>query len=368
MLQRLYAHNYRCLVNFDLSLNGLSSVLLVGRNGVGKSTIKNVLRVLQQIARGQNRVKELVGVADFAFGGLELPMRFEIEVALKQRLYKYELALELPQDFRELRVLEEKLSVDEETVYSREKAQVVQPRDKKEFAEFSVDWHLIALPVIQERSEQDPLHVFKHWLARMIILAPIPSNITGISNGETLEPEEDGTNFGEWFSGLLARYPAAYKEVDKYLQEVIPDLSDVQNELVAKESKSMIVRFEKDSSILTLDFDQLSDGEKCFFVCATVLAANKYYGPVFCFWDEPDNYLSLSEVGHMIVSLRRSFNGQGFLLVASHNEEAIRRFSPENTFVLDRKSHLEPTIKRLLEETQYRGDVIGRMIVGDVVL
>ncbi len=141
MLQRLYAHNYRCLVNFDLSLNGLSSALLVGRNGVGKSTIKNVLRVLQQIARGQNRVKELVGVADFAFGGLELPMRFEIEVALKQRLYKYELALELPQDFRELRVLEEKLSVDEETVYSREKAQVVQPRDKKEFAEFSVDWH-----------------------------------------------------------------------------------------------------------------------------------------------------------------------------------------------------------------------------------
>jgi hypothetical protein len=54
----------------------------------------------------------------------------------------------------------------------------------------------------------------------MVILAPIPSLMTGESSGETLEPERDGSNFGEWFSGLLRSYPAAYTQVDRYLREV----------------------------------------------------------------------------------------------------------------------------------------------------
>lgn len=131
----------------------------------------------------------------------------------------------------------------------------------------------------------------------MVILAPIPSLMTGESNGETLAPERDASNFGEWFSGLLSRYPAAYTQIDKYLREVMPDLQDFMNEKIGKDAKNMMVRFEADRANLTVDFDALSDGEKCFFLCAVVLAANKYYGPIFCFWDEPDNYISLSEVG-----------------------------------------------------------------------
>ncbi len=112
----------------------------------------------------------------------------------------------------------------------------------------------------------------------------------------------------------------------------------------------MIVRFEENSAKLSVYFKDLSDGEKCFFLGAVVLAANKSYGPILCFWDEPDNYLSLSEVGHFVISLRRSFKNGGQILVTSHNSEAIRQFSDENTFVLDRKSHLEPTIIRLLSD------------------
>ncbi len=86
---------------------------------------------------------------------------------------------------------------------------------------------------------------------------------------------------------------------------------------------------------MNVNFQDLSDGEKCFFLCAVVLATNKYR-PLFCFWDEPDNYLSISEVGHFITSLRRSFKNKngGQILVTSHNPEAIRKFSNENTFVL----------------------------------
>lgn len=367
MLQRLYVHNFRCLENFELSLKATSSALLIGKNGSGKSTIASVLELLQNIGRGVNRMGQLIHPKDFAAGRSNVPIRFEIEVLLEDKLYKYTLALELPENFRELRVSEEELLVSGELIYSREEAQVdLASRN----AQFLVDSHLVALPVIQEPS----IDIFKTWLARMIILAPIPALMSGESHGETLEPKRDGSNFGEWFSGLLSRYPAAYTQADKYLRQVMPDIQDFLNEPMGKETKSMVVRFAVEPMMvnfstkanLSVDFKDLSDGEKCFFLCAVVLAANQYYGPLFCFWDEPDNYLSLSEVGHFVMALRRSFRSQGQFLATSHNQEAIRKFSDENTFVLERKSHLEPTVIRPLSEIDYSGDLIDTLIMGDI--
>jgi ABC-type Mn2+/Zn2+ transport system ATPase subunit len=369
MIQRLYVNNFRCLENFELTVKDLPSALLIGKNGVGKSTVSQVLEIFQFISRGVNRVGDLVKPNDFAWGRSDVPIRFEIEVLLEMKLYKYVLALELPEKFKELRVFEEQLIVSGNPVYSRNEAQITLYRGlENDEARFRLDWHLVALPVIQEQSETDPLRVFKTWLARMIILAPIPSLMTGVSNGEKLAPERDGSNIGEWFSGLLSRYPAAYTLIDKYLREVMPDIQDFLNELIGKDAKSMIVRFEANKANLSVDFKDLSDGEKCFFLCAVVLAANKTYGPLFCFWDEPDNYLSLSEVGHFLTSLRRSFQGSSQILVTSHNPEAIRKFSNENTFVLDRKSHLEPTLVRLLSDIPVTGDLINALICGDIEL
>src|SRR5206468_9035833 len=101
----------------------------------------------------------------------------------------------------------------------------------------------------------------------------------------------------------------------------------------------------------------------CFMICAVTLAANAAYGPVLCFWDEPDNYLALSEVGHFVVALRKGFqSGGGQFITTSHHPEAIRRFSEENTYVLLRKSHLEPTIVRPLSEIQLSGDLVSILV------
>ncbi|MFN9860087.1 MAG: AAA family ATPase [Pseudanabaena sp.] len=392
MIQRLYVHNFRCLENFELNLKDLPSSLLIGKNGAGKSTIAFALEVLQSIGRRINRVSQLIQAKDFNSSRSGVPIRFEIEVLLKEQLYKYILALELsPENFKEIRVFEEQLLVAGSPIYSREASQVklyannLQSQTSQDnrsanpfsnqfplasqlmASQFQVDWHLVALPLIQAQSETDPLYIFKSWLSRMVILAPIPSLMTGESSGETLEPKRDGSNFGEWFSGLLRRYPAAYTQVDRYLREVMPDIQDIQNEPIGKDAKSMVVQFEANNQTLSLDFKELSDGEKCFFLCAVVLAANKYYSP-FCFWDEPDNYLSLSEVGHFVTALRRSFKNSGQILVTSHNEEAIRKFSNENTFILDRKSHLEPTLIRLLSDIPINGDLVDTLIRGDIEL
>jgi predicted ATP-binding protein involved in virulence len=39
MMKRLYVHNFRCLENFPLEFGDRSSLLLLGGNGAGKTTV-----------------------------------------------------------------------------------------------------------------------------------------------------------------------------------------------------------------------------------------------------------------------------------------------------------------------------------------
>jgi predicted ATPase len=355
------------LENFELPIADRSSVLLIGKNGAGKTTVSLALEILQRIARGASRVADVVKPKDLTRGRAEVPMRFEIEVKLEGRTYEYFIAFEFPTGFKELRVFEEGLAADGKPVFTRELAQVRLATTKQEKeAKFLIDWYLAALPIIQERTTKDPLFIFKQWLARTVILRPIPSLITGNSERETLQPNPQGMDFGAWFSGLIASAPAAYGKLDAYLKQVMPDIKDIKNPAIGKDARSLEVQFSNELGSVTIPFADLSDGEKCFMICAMVLAANEAYGPLVCFWDEPDTHLALNEVGHFITTLRKAFQSGGQFIATSHDQEAIRRFSAENTLFLHRKSHLEPTIVRPLSEISVNGDLVGALIRGDV--
>ena len=370
VIRRFYVHNYRCLENFDLRMPGQSSVLLIGKNGSGKSTVGFALEILQRIARGANRVGDLVKPKDIAQGRTDVPIRFEIEVELESKTYEYSIAFEFPARFKELRVLEEMLVADGKPVYTRELAEVhlTKPLPEESEAKFFIDWHLVALPIIQEQSLKGPLSVFKRWLSRALILRPMPSLIKGESEQEqgTLEPNVQVTNFGAWFLGLLTERPSVYTKIDGYLKQVMPDFADIHNPEISKNYRSIVTQFANEQGSIAVNFEDLSDGEKCFMICGLVLAANEVSGSVLCFWDEPDNYLAVSEVGHFILALRKAFQDGGQFIATSHNEEAIRRFSDENTLYLYRKSHLEPTIMRPIRDLHVNGDLVGALIRDDL--
>jgi predicted ATPase len=367
VIRRFYINNFRCLENFELSVAGRSSTLLIGKNGVGKTAVSMALETLQMIARGTNRLRDLVQARDFTRGRTDVPMRIEIEVELDAKIYEYVLALEFPDGFKEVRVLEENLTVGGKPVYTRERAQVHLARTGPETeAKFLIDWHMVALPIVQEQSKADPLFVFKDWLVRMLILRPVPSLMRGDSDKERLQPKPTVADFGDWFSGLLAYAPAAYTRIDQYLKQVMPDLKDIKNPPVGSDSRRLIIQFANDLGSLHLRLEELSDGEKCFMICALVLASTDAYGPMFCFWDEPDNYLALDEVAHFVLALRKAFQSTGQFIATSHNREAISSFSDENILYLYRKSHLEPTVVRPISEMQVNGDLVSALARGDV--
>ncbi|MFN3345886.1 MAG: AAA family ATPase, partial [Chloroherpetonaceae bacterium] len=214
----------------------------------------------------------------------------------------------------------------------------------------------------------DPVQVFKTWLSRLTILSPIPDFIHGHSNGETLHLKKDGSNFAEWLEGLLGIYPAAYTSLDKTLKQVLPDFVDFQGVPTGGNSKKLVVQFARNTQSFRVDLEHLSSGEKCFFIWSAILAANAHMGGLFCFWDEVDNHLSLSEIGHFTVALRQSHQQQGQIILTTHSEAILRRFSHENTFYLARKSHLEPTIVRPLSEVYKGRNIVQDLILDDIEL
>jgi hypothetical protein len=231
-------------------------------------------------------------------------MRFEIEVELEGKSYEYVVAFEYPSGFKELRVLEEKVVVNGNPVYSRQIAQVQLAKEYHEKeVKFLIDWHLVALPIVQAQMN-DPLFVFKQWLARMLVLRPIPGLILGHSNQETLHPKPEVTDFGAWFSGLLAYAPAAYTQIDAYLKQVMPDLKDIKNPVIGKDSRSLVIQFSNNQASLSLAFD----GTPNYFPLATSASHcshDVYWRPSAGFdtmksYDSPD-YGSLSRFpGHWL--------------------------------------------------------------------
>ena len=175
------------------------------------------------------------------------------------------------------------------------------------------------------------------------------------------------TNFGDWLSGTLAKRPDSYSAIASYLQNALPDFQTIQRDRVSAEARGLDVIFKKDQDSIVVPFERLSDGEKCYFVLAAALAANEAYGPLLCIWDEPDNHLSLSEIGQFITSMRKTAKSGGQFIATSHHPETVRKFSDDNTFVLTRKSHLDPTLSRLLRNCSYNGDLIDALIRDEVI-
>src|SRR5665213_3371872 len=147
MIERIYVNNFRCLENFSMDLLGRPSALVIGKNGSGKSTLRESLSLFQSICRGSSRVRDLIAGSDFTQYRKGVPMRFEVELRLENKRFKYAIAFEMPDNFREARIAEEELSVDGNMIFSRQRAQM----NLAGGTSFGIDWHVAALPVINER-------------------------------------------------------------------------------------------------------------------------------------------------------------------------------------------------------------------------
>lgn len=369
MIEQIYVNNFRCFKNFTFDMKELSSVLVLGKNGAGKSTLFRVLEVFKQIGDGESLAKSLVIKEDFNLSDVKQPIRLEIQVSIDGIKFHYKIVFEYPENFKSPKVKSEILLADGTAVITREDAQVSYLSSSNKPLEFLVDWHIIALPIIQTKTEKDLVSVFKSWLSKMILLSPIPNYMVGESLGGVPKPNIYATDIGAWATDLFTQYPIVYNCISNYLKRLMPDFYQISNKKTSESSNKLVISFKKERDTLSLDFDKLSHGEKIFVLSAFIIAANEIGACSFCMWDEPDNYISLVEVEYFIADLRQSFQQYGQWIATTHNPETIRAFSSESTFLLSRSSHLEPArVMVLSDKLDNQDDVVEAIKAGLIEL
>lgn len=352
MLKKLYIHQYRTLQNFEISLEGLRSALVLGKNGTGKSSIFDAIEVLQKIGRGITQISQIISDQDFSFGEVHKSIIFELNAVLHGENYLYKLEVELPENVYQPRVKLESLLVEGKTILMRENGRTTLNGK----AEFALDWHHVGLPLISTRSDQDPIEIFKTWLANILVLSPFPKLFSTTSRQDTAYLNRNATNLLDWLRRQQDR-SQANRQIEDFLTLRMPDLEYFQFETLGKEEKELTLTFKDvNGKVLTLGFNQLSDGEKIFLLTAVLLSSLNSDKPTLCFWDEPDNFVSLAELRHFTTACRKAFENSksgSQLILSSHNPLMINEFSGHNTLVLSRSSHLQPTRAQWLEEFNY---------------
>ncbi len=358
MIKRLYAHNFRCLQNFEFNMTGLNSAFLLGKNGSGKTTIFDVIEIFQKIGQGVTSLKELINKSSFSFDNKSLPIEFELDVVIDKKNFSYRLSIEFPEGFASPRVKSENLLIDQKPTLKRDGGQTA----FNDISHFLLDWHHIGIPLISVKSDNEPLAIFRNWLRDIIILSPFPRHFLALSKTESTTISREAENVLDWAKWLLSSNPSLYTTMSDFLKFRMPDLEVFKwNNNTERDGRELLFTFKEGDGSVDIDFGQLSDGEKIFFLAATVIAAQKNNSTILCLWDEPDNFIGLVELNHFVTACRKAFeasHSQAQLIMISHNAQVINNFSNHNIFLVKRTSHLSPTRIEIAETIQYKSKTL----------
>ncbi|EDN70178.1 ATPase [Beggiatoa sp. PS] len=115
MLKRIYIDNFKCLVNFELTVESMN--LLLGANGTGKTTLFLALHKLQQFIVEGKTVTELFKSANLTKWQDLSVQSFELEIAGNGGVYKYSLAIEHQREKTRSRIQQERLWFDDKLLF-----------------------------------------------------------------------------------------------------------------------------------------------------------------------------------------------------------------------------------------------------------
>ncbi|MCX6842952.1 MAG: AAA family ATPase [candidate division WOR-3 bacterium] len=326
MLKRIYANNYRCLVNFELNLDRLT--LLMGPNGGGKSSVLDLLYAVRQIVVCNARATELLPPSGLTRWSGPTDQTFELAVQGEYGLFTYRLVNHYEPDFRKQKLQEERLLLDDKPLFTFVEGDVRLYHDDHALGPtFMSDWSFSALAnVLTGRPDNQKLTWFKNWLRGLFILSLQPKAMLSEAKVESEWLNRDGTNFSSWYRFLSQEHQDKTYQLTDQLRKVIPGFYAFKLEQGGPSSRILKVGFIENigkGSPIWFDFEELSDGQRALIVLYSLLIGMKDLGHTV-FLDEPENYLALPEIQPWLMELNDAC-GQGFpqAVLVSHHPELV---------------------------------------------
>lgn len=350
MLKRLYVHNYKCLVNFEINFDKDMSLFL-GANGSGKTSLFTALYELQKFVVLKTRLdekdedKRVFRTSTLTRWGNDIIQKFEIEIEGNGGFYKYNLEIEHSLGKNLPRVKNENLFFDNQPLFKffieeEEGMPVGKGRlfnDNKPDNDgifYASDWFSSGLGSVQERYDNKKLIWFKKWLESLFIIHINPSAIKIDMEREESHPELDLSNYVAWLNYWNNENSEGVFEVVAQLKEIINGFSSF------KFSQSGIKKIlEVKINKFTYRFDELSDGQKSLAALYTLI----YCIPensVICI-DEPENFLALPEIQPWFNALYDQCVERNLqALLISHHPKIINLLASDSGYWFGKENNL----------------------------
>ena len=355
MVKRVYIDNFKGLVNFELHLEELT--LLLGPNGVGKSSVLEVMFALRQLLAGLAKVTDrgIFPTSTLTRWQDRKIQVVELDAVLEGREYRYRLEVEHDPANRRARIARERLELHGAPLFSLEQGEVQLYRDNlSEGPCFSADWSESAMARVPPRQDNTHLTCFLDFMRKVIVCGLYPASFEAESSTEDAVLDRDARNFAAWYRHLLLERQDLVPDFTKALQDVIPGFRGIRMEKVGLDTRALMVIFEQFDQRYELRLDEISDGQRALVALYSLihLAAGQGYT---LFLDEPDNYVALAEIQPWLIELADACGDkvpQGVL--CSHHPELIDYLGPDRGVLLNTENS-GVTRARALAETDVGG-------------
>ncbi|MBW8876184.1 MAG: AAA family ATPase [Acidobacteria bacterium] len=339
MLKRIFADNFRALVNFEFRPDRLS--LLLGGNGSGKTSVFDVLGNLRDLIVLGRPVNELFAFTRTRWETRDV-QRFEVDVQSNDGTYRYALEIQHPEDAPgKPFIRSEHVTLDGALLYRFSAGEVQLFRDDQGMGPvfpFRPDQSFLPNLDPTVARQMSRLAGFKEFMAKLWRVQPNPFIFEAASKQDDVFLARDGRNFGSFFSYLNSERPEARTELENRLRDALPGFRNFFFRRLG-DAKLLLSTFNVEDKVSgEYNLLELSEGQRVLMVLYATVCGLARPGAVLCF-DEPDNFVSLSEIQPWLQFLRDALETQGGQgIIISHHPEVIDYLAQDSLWWFERPS------------------------------
>ena len=341
MIHYLKVDNYGSLVNFKIDFSSIN--LLLGGNGTGKSTIFALLEGLRLFIQGRIDVDEAFPFESLTRWQLVPVQSFEFSLTYKECEYTYQLEIEFDRDNKKNRVKKEVVLCDGKTIFSAIDGKARLYNDSyEEGPELLVNWLSSGVSSIYERTDNKKIIDFKKAVSNIVVCHPLPLNHVSIdSYYEKQCVDYFADNMPEAYLYVVQNNPEKMVELWNILKEINPSFS--RTYLKGDTDKILYFEYDHQGVKTSYSLSEISDGERMLFTLYFIVVM--YFDDEHSiFLDEPDNYISLQEVGQFIQYIQDKADVNKQCVLISHHPSIIDYLAPANGIWLERRSYGASTV------------------------
>lgn len=341
MLNYIKVDNYCSLVNFKIDFSSIN--LLLGNNGTGKSTIISLIAALRSFILGKTDTFTAFGFHTLTRWQSVPLQTFEFSLTYKDAIYIYQLEVEFDVKDKKSRVKKEIVLCDDNLLFKAENGKAVLYDDSyQQGPEVLVNWLYSGISSVYEKSDYTKLYDFKQAIDKIVVCHPLPFDYeSSLSFVEQQSLDYSASNITNVYMYIVQRNPEKMMELWQVLKDINPCF--VRTYLNGDNGKELYFEYDHNGVKNSYDFNEISDGERMLFILYFIVVM--YFDDDYSLLlDEPDNFISLPEVGLLVQFIQDRATNKNQCVLISHHPSVIDFFAPSNGIWLERRSYGATTI------------------------